>query len=106
MMLLMWGFMVLLTLSVMFLFWLHFRKEQHTHVQVQVEQQLEEKVYLLEGNLKRTLEIMQELVKNVHNEGEILNQTVLKINMLEAQHAELVQLFNQYLALRQNHPDQ
>ena len=99
MFLLMWAFIAVLIIAVIFLFWLNFRKERNMETDLDQQHHLEEKIVLLEGNLKRTLEIMQELVKSVHADREILSQTVTKLNTLEQQNAELVILLKKYQAL-------
>lgn len=95
MVLLMWGFILLLAVAVIFLIALHFRKEQDSSEDLQPY--LQEKVVLLEGNLKKTLEIMQDLVKSVHHERETLKQAVQKVNQLETQQAELLALLTKYV---------
>ena len=89
-MLLMWGFITLLTLAVIFLIWLQFN-------QVETGPELEgvaveQKVANLEDNLKKTLEIMQDLAKKMHVQQEVLDQTTTKLKQVELQNAELVHL--------------
>ncbi len=97
MMLLMWGFIFLLALAVIFLIALHFKQEKTSQGDEGQYQHLADKVVSLEGNLKKTLEIMQELVKSVHHERETLSQAIHKVSALEAQNAELLGLLNQYV---------
>ncbi|MFV5311181.1 hypothetical protein VXN68_03045 [Acinetobacter schindleri] len=89
-MLLMWGFITLLTLAVIFLIWLQFNQvETGSELEgVAVEQ----KVANLEDNLKKTLEIMQDLAKKMHVQQEVLDQTTTKLKQVELQNAELVHL--------------
>ncbi|KGT48008.1 MULTISPECIES: hypothetical protein [Acinetobacter] len=89
-MLLMWGFITLLTLAVIFLIWLQFNR-----VEIGPESDgvaVEQKVANLEDNLKKTLEIMQDLAKKMHVQQEVLDQTSAKLKQVELQNAELVQL--------------
>lgn len=97
MMLLMWGFIFLLAVAVIFLIGLHFKQEKESQGEVGHYQQLADKVVALEGNLKKTLEIMQELVKSVHHERETLSQAVHKVHTLETQNAELLALLSKYV---------
>lgn len=88
-MMLIWGFIILLTLAVIFLIWLQFNNESSQSVEgVPVE----EKVAHLEENLKKTLEIMQDLAKKMHVQQEVLDQTTAKLQKVELQNAELVNL--------------
>ena len=108
-MLLMWGFILLLAIAVIFLIALHFKNEAKMSDETE-QQHLEEKIALLEGNLKKTLEIMQELVKSVHHERETLSQAVQKVNHLETQQTELMALLAKYVGhaedLKKTQPQQ
>ena len=53
---------------------------------------VEEKIMHLEENLKKTLEIMQDLAKKMHVQQEVLDQTTAKLQQVELQNAELVSL--------------
>jgi len=53
---------------------------------------VEEKIVHLEENLKKTLEIMQDLAKKMHVQQEVLDQTTAKLHQVELQNAELVSL--------------
>ncbi len=44
----------------------------------------------LEENLKKTLEIMQDLAKKMHVQQEVIDKTTTKLNQVESQNAELV----------------
>ncbi len=89
-MMVVWGFIILLTLAVIFLIWLQFNQsdEQRSVEGVPVE----EKIVHLEENLKKTLEIMQDLAKKMHVQQEVLDQTTAKLQQVELQNAELVSL--------------
>ena len=92
MLILIWGFILLLAVAVVFLIWFQF-KNQADKADPSVEQnQLQEKVHHLEENLKKTLEIMQELAKKMHVQQEVLDQTTAKLQKVELQNAELVNL--------------
>jgi predicted DNA-binding protein (UPF0251 family) len=86
---LIWGFLIILLVAVIFLFWFQFKtstvQSQDIHVL-----QLEEKVVHLELHLKKSLEIMQDLAKKMHVQQEVLDRTVANIAALEKQNAELV----------------
>lgn len=97
-MILLWGFVFLLSLAVIFLIWMQF-KSQDSETSLNVEQvHLENKILNLEENLKKTLEIMQDLAKKMHVQQEVLDQTSLKLQQVELQNAELVTLIAQVVA--------
>lgn len=85
----MWGFIILLMLAVIFLFWFQFKNVEVKTQDVEVLQ-LEEKVLHLELHLKKSLEIMQDLAKKMHVQQEVLDRTVANIAALEKQNVELV----------------
>lgn len=89
-MMLIWGFIILLTLAVIFLIWLQFNNNESSQSVEGVP--VEEKVAHLEENLKKTLEIMQDLAKKMHVQQEVLDQTTDKLQKVELQNAELVNL--------------
>jgi len=89
-MMLIWGFIILLTLAVIFLSWLQFNNNESSQNVEGVP--VEEKVAHLEENLKKTLEIMQDLAKKMHVQQEVLDQTTAKLQKVELQNAELVNL--------------
>ncbi|MFH7350189.1 hypothetical protein L1A45_16720 [Acinetobacter variabilis] len=89
-MMLIWGFIILLTLAVIFLIWLQFNNNESSQNVEGVP--VEEKVAHLEENLKKTLEIMQDLAKKMHVQQEVLDHTTAKLQKVELQNAELVNL--------------
>ena len=92
MLILIWGFILLLAVAVVFLIWFQF-KNQADKTDPSVEQnQLQEKVHHLEENLKKTLEIMQDLAKKMHVQQEVIEQTTSKLQKVELQNAELVSI--------------
>ena len=92
MLILIWGFILLLAVAVIFLIWFQF-KNQADKVDPSVEQnQLQEKVHHLEENLKKTLEIMQDLAKKMHVQQEVIEQTTSKLQKVELQNAKLVSI--------------
>ena len=92
MLILIWGFILLLAVAVVFLIWFQF-KNQADKADPSVEQnQLQEKVHHLEENLKKTLEIMQDLAKKMHEQQEVIEQTTSKLQKVELQNAELVSI--------------
>lgn len=88
-MILIWGFLLLLLMAVVFLFWLQFKNVDVQSPDIQMVQ-LEEKVLHLELHLKKSLEIMQDLAKKMHVQQEVLDRTVANIAALEKQNVELV----------------
>ena len=83
---------MLLAVAVIFLIWFQF-KNQADKTDPSVEQnQLQEKVHHLEENLKKTLEIMQDLAKKMHVQQEVIEQTTSKLQKVELQNAELVNI--------------
>ncbi|KAB0624895.1 hypothetical protein F7P75_11895 [Acinetobacter gandensis] len=93
-MMLLWGFILLLSLAVIFLIWLQFNRDVSQSTAHETLP-LEEKVVYLEANLKKTLEIMQDLAKKMHTQQEVLDQTTQKLQKVELQNAELVTLLSQ-----------
>lgn len=89
-MMVVWGFIILLTLAVIFLIWLQFNQSDEPRIMEGVP--VEEKITHLEENLKKTLEIMQDLAKKMHVQQEVLDQTTAKLQQVELQNAELVSL--------------
>jgi hypothetical protein len=87
-----WSFILLLAIAVIFLIWAQFSNQNDAVSDIQMKQQLEEKVIHLEENLKKTLEIMQDLAKKMHIQQEALDKTTSKLNQVELQNAELVGL--------------
>lgn len=94
MLIVMWGFIFLLAAAVIFLIWLQFKGEGEQFDTIKI-QQLEQNVLNLEENLKKTLEIMQDLAKKMHVQQEVLDQTTQKLQQVELQNAELVALIAQ-----------
>ena len=93
MMMLIWGFILLLAVAVIFLVWFQFKQQgESSNQDVEYQQHLEQKVAHLEENLKKTLEIMQDLAKKMHVQQEVLDQTTAKLQQVELQNAELVSL--------------
>ncbi len=86
---LIWGFIVILLVAVVFLFWLQFKNVDVQNQNVQVLH-LEEKVVHLELHLKKSLEIMQDLAKKMHVQQEVLDRTVANMAVLEKQNVEMV----------------
>ena len=96
-MILLWGFIFLLSMAVIFLIWLQF-KNQDDNAEVQASLHLEEKIVHVEANLKKTLEIMQDLAKKMHVQQEMMDQTSQKLQQVELQNAELVNLLAKVMA--------
>ena len=87
-----WGFILLLAIAVIFLIWAQFTNQNDALSEMQLNLQLEEKVIHLELNLKKSLEIMQDLAKKMHIQQEVLDKTSAKLSQVELQNAELVGL--------------
>ncbi|NNG83014.1 hypothetical protein [Acinetobacter sp. ANC 5378] len=88
-----WSFILLLAIAVIFLIWAQFSNQNEAvSDDIQMKQQLEEKVIHLEENLKKTLEIMQDLAKKMHIQQQVLDKTTNKLSQVELQNAELVGL--------------
>ena len=102
-MMMVWGFIILLTLAVIFLIWLQFNQNDEPRTEQGVP--VEEKVAHLEENLKMTLEIMQDLAKKMHVQQEVLDQTTTKLQQVELQNAELVSLLTKVVdPQKSSHP--
>ncbi|HJF27100.1 hypothetical protein OC498_03855 [Acinetobacter bohemicus] len=95
---LIWGFIILLTVAVIFLIWLQFNNNDYSTAVQGVP--VEDKVAHLEENLKKTLEIVQDLAKKMHVQQEMLDQTTAKLQKVELQNAELVSLLAQVVDLK------
>jgi len=87
-----WGFILLLAIAVIFLIWAQFSNQNDVLSETQMNLQLEEKVIHLEENLKKTLEIMQDLAKKMHIQQQVLDKTTNKLSQVELQNTELVGL--------------
>jgi len=87
-----WSFILLLAIAVIFLIWAQFSNQNDVLSETQMNLQLEEKVIHLEENLKKTLEIMQDLAKKMHIQQQVLDKTTNKLSQVESQNAELVGL--------------
>ena len=92
MLLLIWGFILLLAVAVVFLIWFQFKNQADKADPIVEQNQLQEKVHHLEENLKKTLEIMQDLAKKMHVQQEVIEQTTSKLQKVELQNAELVSI--------------
>ena len=90
-----WGFIGFLMFAVFALLWMHWQGKKESIQDNSVNLRLEEKVIHLEENLKKTLEIMQDVVKKMHIQQEVLDQSVEKQKLLELQNSELVSLLAQ-----------
>ena len=102
-MMMVWGFIILLTLAVIFLIWLQFNQNDEPRTEQGVP--VEEKVAHLEENLKKNLEIMQDLAKKMHVQQEVLDQTTTKLQQVELQNAELVSLLTKVVdPQKSSHP--
>ncbi|MBP7880117.1 MAG: hypothetical protein KAZ75_01300 [Acinetobacter sp.] len=86
---LMWGFIALLLLAVIFLFWFQFKNKPEPNCDAQILH-VEEKVLHLELHLKKSLEIMQDLAKKMHTQQEVLDKMISNVAALEKQNVELV----------------
>jgi len=87
-----WGFILLLAIAVVFLIWVQIKNQTDVLSETELNQKLEEKVIHLEENLKKTLEIMQDLAKKMHLQQEMLDKTTVKLSQIELKNAELVGL--------------
>ena len=92
MLILIWGFILLLAVAVVFLIWFQFKNQTDKTDPYAEQHQLQEKVHHLEENLKKTLEIMQDLAKKMHVQQEVIEQTTSKLQKVELQNAELVSI--------------
>lgn len=92
MLIMIWGFILLLAIAVIFLIWMQIRQQNNAIAEHKMNHQREEKVAHLESNLKKTLEIMQDLAKQMHLQQELLDKTTAKLTQVELQNAELTHL--------------
>ena len=99
-MMMVWGFIILLTLAVIFLIWLQFNQNDEPRTEQGVP--VEEKVAHLEENLKRLWKLCR-IWPKMHVQQEVLDQTTTKLQQVELQNAELVSLLTKVVDPR-NHP--
>ena len=92
MLIMIWGFILLLAIAVIFLIWMEIKTQNNAINDNKVNHQLKEKVAHLENNLKKSLEIMQDLAKQMHLQQEVLDKTTAKLSQVELQNAELTHL--------------
>lgn len=92
MLILLWGFILLLAAAVIFLIWGQIKSQNDVLTDHKLNQNLENKVIHLEEHLKKTLGIMQDLAKQMHLQQEVLEKTTTKLTQVEIQNAELVGL--------------
>ena len=92
-----WSVIFLLVVAVLFLLWLQFKNQSEHLYDLQKVQQLETQVQNLEENLKKTLEIMQDLAKKMHVQQEAMDKTVQKMQQMDGQNVELIQMMSRVL---------
>ena len=92
MLIMIWGFILLLAIAVIFLIWMEIKTQNSAINDHKMNHQLKEIVAHLENNLKKSLEIMQDLAKKMHIQQEVLDKTTAKLSQVELQNAELTHL--------------
>lgn len=83
--------LILICVAVAMLFIL-IKKEKHIKQNLLDQNQLEHKVQQLELNLQKTLEVMQDMAKNIHQQQLQLEKNNAKVQQVELQNLELVAL--------------
>ena len=94
MMMWLWGLTILLMVVVMVLVWLQVKNQRQDLSDLSENHQLKQQVAHLEDHLKKTLEIMQDLAKKMHVQQEALDHTNAKLQKLEKQQIEMVNILS------------
>lgn len=89
-----WGLTILLMVVVMVLVWLQVKNQRQDLSDLSENHQLKQQVAYLEDHLKKTLEIMQDLAKKMHVQQEALDHTNAKLQKLEKQQIEMVNILS------------
>lgn len=89
-----WGLTILLMVVVMVLVWLQVKNQHQDLSDLSENHQLKQQVAHLEDHLKKTLEIMQDLAKKMHVQQEALDHTNAKLQKLEKQQIEMVNILS------------
>lgn len=89
-----WGLTILLMVVVMVLVWLQVKNQRQDLSDLSENHQLQQQVAHLEDHLKKTLEIMQDLAKKMHVQQEALDHTNAKLQKLEKQQIEMVNILS------------
>ncbi|WP_151776905.1 hypothetical protein [Acinetobacter brisouii] len=89
-----WGLTILLMVVVMVLVWLQVKNQRQDLSDLSENHQLQQQVAHLEDHLKKTLEIMQDLAKKMHVQQEALDHTNAKLQKLEKQQVEMVNILS------------
>ena len=84
-----WGY---LTLVILLLFWAHIQQKKKVLAMVETYLELEQKVVHLEQHLTQTLDLVQDMAKNMQAQQH-------KVNVVEKQNAELVILMTKIVQL-------
>lgn len=99
-MLLVIGFLILLLMALSVLNWRLIHQQSLKEANIQTE--LQTQVDALELNLQKTLQIMQDLARKMQVQQEILDITALKLNQVEKQNADLVELVSDLVGLNES----
>jgi len=89
-----WGLTSLLIVVVMVVVWMQVKNQRQDLSDLSENHQLKQQVTHLEDHLKKTLEIMQDLAKKMHVQQEALDHTNAKLQKLEKQQVEMVNILS------------
>lgn len=89
-----WGLTILLMVVVMVLVWFQVKNQRQDLSDLSENHQLKQQVAHLEDHLKKTLEIMQDLAKKMHVQQEALDHSNAKLQKLEKQQIEMVNILS------------
>lgn len=92
-----WGLTSLLTVVVMGLVWMQIKSQRQSLNDASERHQLKQQVAHLEDHLKKTLEIMQDLAKKMHVQQEALDHTNAKVQHVENQQVDMVNLLSKII---------
>lgn len=87
-----WGYLTLVILLLLLLFWAHIQQKKKVLAMVETHLELEQKVVHLEQHLTQTLDLVQDMAKNMQAQQH-------KVNVVEKQNAELVILMTKIVQL-------
>lgn len=87
-----WGYLTLVILLLLLLFWAYIRQKKKVLAMVETHLELEQKVVHLEQHLTQTLDLVQDMAKNMQAQQH-------KVNVVEKQNAELVILMTKIVQL-------
>ena len=94
-MLVIWLLVIILMIIILVLSFSLFQNQKKLNSQAHISvEKVEQQVLDQEQNLQKTLLIMQDLAKQLHLQQEVLEKVQQKVNQLESQQADLVDVLS------------